>query len=217
MIHAISNTLVFTRLQFFILIMSLFLSACSSTKIIEEWSGPEYKGPALKKILIIGAIKNKSRRHAFEDDFAKLITNGERKGIASYTLLPDLKDADHKEHILKAIKQTGAEAVLIVTTHGLYQQERTTAPSFDYVPGASMGYSYGMYGYYNASHSYIFNPGSTVSDTILRVDTKLFDTASEKMIWSAKTKTVNPESAAQVISEYEHLVISDMKRHGLIK
>jgi len=190
------------------------LSSCSSTKLIEEWHDPEYKGPALEKIFIIGVIKSDSRRREFEEKFSKLITTKNRKAITSYTLLPDLKKSGNKKDVLAAIEKTGADGVMVVTTHGVYQQNRTTAGSIDYIPGTRHG---GMYGYYGMSHSYIYNQGYTVTDTILRVDTKVFNVETEKMIWSGKTKSINPESAKEVIHEYEKLVVRDMERHGIIK
>jgi len=61
-----------------------------------------------------------------------------------------------------------------------------------------------------------FNQDNTVSETILRVDNKLFDVASEKMIWSGKTESLNPKSATKLITEFEQKVIRDMRKNGFI-
>lgn len=200
---------------FLSLTSTLLLNACSSTKLIEEWSDPEYKGPALEKILIIGVIKNDAKRQRFEKEFSDLLTTSDRSAIASYTLLPDLKKSGTKEKVLEIIKQTGADGVMIVTTHGLMNQQRTTPASLDYIPNSGMGY--GMHSYYGASYSTIYNPGFTVSDTLLRVDTKLFSAATEKAIWTGKTESFNPESASEVINELETLLVREMRASGAIK
>jgi len=191
------------------------LTACRSTLLVERWNDPDYSGPALKKILVIGVIKSDERRRAFENEFALLITEGNRKGIASHKLLPNLEKSDNKAQVLAAVEKAGADGVMIVTTHGLINQQRVTRPTFDPVPNA--GRSYGMYGYYNRSHSIIYNPGHTVTDTLLRIDTKLFNVASEKMIWSGKTESFNPTSSAEVIAELEKLVIRDMRSSGVLE
>jgi len=190
-------------------------SACSSTMLVENWSDPAYQGPPLKKILVIGVIKSDAKRHAFEDEFASLMTAGNRKGIASHTLLPNLEKSGNKEQVLAAVEKAGADGVMIVTTHGLINQQRVTPPTFSYSPNAGMGY--GMYGYYNTSHAVTYNPGHTVTDTLLRIDTKLFNVASEKMIWSGKTESFNPTSSREVIGDLERLVIRDMRKSAVIK
>ncbi len=196
----------------FLPLILLSLSACRTTNLVESWVDPTYQAPPLKKILVIGIIKNQKNRYKFEDEFAKLITTESRTGIASYTLLADLEKSGTKENVLKIIEETGADGVMIVTTHGLISMQRTTPGSYDYVGGGN-----GMYGYYNSSYAVIYNQGHTITDTLLRIDTKLFNAASEKIIWSGKTESFNPESAMEVINDLERLVIRDMRKSGVIQ
>ena len=200
-----------------IIAFSFLLSACSSTSLVNRWSDPEYKGPALQKILVIGIIKDDIKRRSFEEEFASLISTPNRSGIASYTLLPDLKSADQKEEILAVVNKVGADGVMIVTLQGVSKEQRDVPPSVDYYPAPGMGMGYGMYGYYGMSHTAVYRPGYTVTDTVVRLDTKLFAVSSEKMIWAGKTESFNPSSSQSVVSELEKLVISDMKKSGMVK
>jgi hypothetical protein len=206
--------------KLFFLPVSIFiafvLSSCSSTSLVNRWSDPEYKGPALQKILVIGIIKDDIKRRSFEQEFANLITANDRTAVASYTLIPDLESADQKEEVLAAVEKVGADGVLVVTLQGVSKEQREVPPSIDYVPTAGFGYG-GMYGYYGMRHTAVYSPGYTVTDTIVRLDTKLFAVSSEKMIWAGKTESFNPSSSQAVISELEKLVITDMKKSGLIK
>ncbi len=199
---------------------SFLLSACSSTSLVNRWSDPEYKGPALQKILVIGIIKDDIKRRSFEEEFSSLITGNGRTGIASYTLLPDLKSADQKEEILAVVDKVGADGVMIVTLQGVSKEQRDVPPSVDYYPapgmGMGMGMGYGMYGYYGMSHTAVYRPGYTVTDTVVRLDTKLFAVSSEKMIWAGKTESFNPSSAQTVVSELAKLLINDMKKSGMV-
>jgi hypothetical protein len=199
-----------------IIFIAFVLSSCSSTSLVNRWSDPEYKGPALQKILVIGIIKDDIKRRSFEQEFANLITANDRTAVASYTLIPDLESADQKEEVLAAVEKVGADGVLVVTLQGVSKEQREVPPSIDYVPTAGFGYG-GMYGYYGMRHTAVYSPGYTVTDTIVRLDTKLFAVSSEKMIWAGKTESFNPSSSQAVISELEKLVITDMKKSGLIK
>ncbi|RDH85927.1 MAG: hypothetical protein DIZ80_00170 [endosymbiont of Galathealinum brachiosum] len=194
---------------------SILLNACSTTHYIENWNDPDYKGPALSKILVIGVINKEENRRKFEDEFSELLTTQNRTGITSYSLIPDLKNNGNKETVLDVVEKVGADGVLIVTTHGLIQKDRVTAGSVDYIP--NMGRNYGMYGYYNLSHSFVYTQGNTVTDSLLKIDTKLYNVSTEKMIWSAKTESFNPTSTEEIIAELENLVVSDMEASNMIK
>lgn len=194
---------------------SILLNACSTTQFVENWNDPDYRGPALSKILVIGVINREDNRRKFEDEFSKLLTTETRTGVSSYSLIPDLKKSGNKEDILDVVEKAQADGVLIVTTHGVSQQDRVTAGSIDYIP--NMGRGYGMYGYYNRSHSFVYTQGNSVTDSVLRIDTKLYNASTEKLIWSAKTESFNPTSSDKIINELENLVVRDMKASGVIK
>jgi len=194
-----------------------FITGCSTTSLVNRWNDPKYTGPALQKILVIGVIKDDIQRRSFEEEFSTLITGNSRVGIASYTLMPDLQSADQKEEVLAVVDKVGADGVMIVTLQGVSKEQRDVPPSVNYMPSAGFGYGMGMYGYYGMSHSTVYTPGYTVTDTIVRLDTKLFAVSTEKMIWAGKTESFNPSSAQTVISELATLVTSDMKKSGMIK
>jgi len=195
------------------IVLSFLLGACSSTKLVQRWNDPEYKGPKLKKILVIGIIKKDVLRRSFEEDFSSLITNSDRTGIASYTLLPSLKDADSKQDVLAAVKKTGADGVLVVTLVKVTKERQDVAPSVDYHPVNS----YDMHGYYGASYTRVYRPGHTVTNTIVSLEVKMFNAASEKMIWAGNTESFNAASSSVIINELEKLVISDMQSSGIVK
>jgi len=196
-------------------VISTLMSACSTTHYVENWKAQDYEGPALRKILVIGVINGEDNRRKFEDQFTKLITSNEITGISSYTLIANLEKHGNKENVLAAVEKTNADGVLIVTTHGVSGQDRVTRGSVDYIPNMRSGY--GMFGYYNRSHSFIYTQGNTVTDSVLRIDTKLYNANTEEMIWSAKTESFNPTSSETIIMELEALVVDDMRASGMIK
>ncbi len=198
-----------------LLLFSYLLTACSTTSIVNRWSEPDYKGPVLKNILVIGIIKDDIKRRSFEQEFVSLITTADRSAVASYTVLPDLESADKEEEVLAAVEKTGADGVLVVTLQGVSKEKRDVPPSIDYVP--TIGFGYGMYGYYGASHAAVYRPGYTVTDTVVRLDTKLFSAATKKMIWAGKTESFNPASAQIIVSELAKLLMTDMKKSGMVK
>ena len=198
-----------------LIMLSFLLAGCSSTSLVNRWNDPEFKGPPLQKILVIGIIKDDIKRRSFEQEFSKLISGTGLTGIASYTLLPDLKSADEKSEVLAVVEKVGADGVMVVTLQGVSKEERDVPPSVNYAP--TMGRGNSMYSYYGMRHTTVYNPGYTVTDTVVRMDTKLFAVSTEKMIWAGKTESFNASSSAAIVSELEKLVISDMKKSGVVK
>jgi hypothetical protein len=195
--------------------ISILLSACSSTSLTSRWNDPNYGGPAFTNIMVIGIFKDETRRRHFETEFARLMTSQERTGLTSFNDIPELKEADEKEELIAVVNKAGADAVLIVTFEGVTKEQREVPPSIDYVP--TMGIGYGMYGYYGMGHTAVYRPGYTVTDKVVRLDIKLFDTASEKLIWAGKSESFNPSSSQAIINELAKLVIDDMKKSGILK
>ncbi|HED16193.1 MAG TPA: hypothetical protein ENI64_05175 [Gammaproteobacteria bacterium] len=200
-----------------IIVFSLLLSACSPTtsNVVKRWNDPDYQGPALKKILVIGIVKDNAKRQSFEKNFSSMITTSNRSGIASYTVIPNLNKTGKKQQILAAVGKTGADGVLMVTLLRVSKAESDDPATYTFLPTA--GYGYGMYDYYDRSHSLIYNQGNTRTNTRVSLATKLFSVATEKMIWSATTESFNPSSAGTVTSELEKMVISDMQKSGMLK
>jgi len=198
-----------------IIVFSLLLSACSpnTSSVVKRWNDPNYQGPALKKILVIGIVKDNAKRQSFEKSFSRLISTSNRSGIASYTVMANLESTNKKEQVLAAVRKTGTDGVLIVTLLRVSKVETDDPATYSYYPTGG----YGLHDSYGRSHSRVYNPGYTRTNTRVYLSTKLFSVATEKMIWSGTTESFNPSSSSVVITELEKLVISDMQKSGMLK
>jgi hypothetical protein len=154
-------------------------------------------------------------RRAFEDQFAEQLAGPTRSAIPSYQLMPEIRSVDDRDEIAAIVEQAGADSVIIATLKGVSKEERVVPPSVDYVP--SIGFGYGMYGYYGMSHQAVYRPGYTTIDTVVHLETRVFAASSEEMVWAGNTKSFNPESAQKVVGEVASLVIGDMQKSGLLK
>jgi hypothetical protein len=59
----------------------------------------------------------------------------------------------------------------------------------------SFGYGYGYYGYYGRAYDTIYTPGYITEDTIVKLETTVYDSKTEKMVWAGGTRSFNPSSA----------------------
>lgn len=201
--------------SFLLLLLGLaIVSGCSSTKLVESWSAPGDEIKPIKKILVLALMHDDLHRRVYEDVFSKQITKDGVIGIPGYTVMPNRKDYDEEHEIRAAVKKTGVDAALLTRLVAVEKQERYTPPSYHYSP--SFGYGNGLYDYYGMSYGAMYTPGYTTVDTVVSLETSVFSTATEKMIWAGSTRSFNPSSANSVITKNVELIIADMKKSGLI-
>lgn len=70
----------------------------------------------------------------------------------------------------------------------------------------------------SSNHAFDFAHGGAYrTHTFVNLETNLYDAKTEKLIWSGKSETWNPESDAKLLDEVIKAVIKDLKRKGVIK
>jgi hypothetical protein len=205
-----------------VVLVLLSIVACSSTTLVSRWSDVHYKGPQFSNVLVIGIINDDIKRRYYEDEMVKIIRAKGGQAVTSYNFIHDLGTVDDKSKIIAIVKQTGVDSVLITSLEGVDKEQRVVPARVDYVP--AMGYSgyrgygrSGYYGYYRSSYQAVYHPAYAVTDTIVRLETRLYEAVTEEMVWAGVTKSENPDSIDEIIKETADVIGSDMRQHGLIK
>ncbi len=211
LIHPKVSTIALIR--FGIVLALLGISACSSTKLVSRWHDTHYSGPQFKNVLVVGIMKDDIKRRYFEDELVKIIHNNGGQAVTSYTLIPDLASIDDKAKMINLVKRIGVDSVVITSLKSIDRQQRTVPAQVDYIPTMGRGY----YGYYRSSYQAIYQPAYTTTDTIVRLETRVYSTATEAMVWAGTTESLNPDSADSIIIETADVIRSDMKENGLIR
>jgi hypothetical protein len=194
-------------------LICLLFSGCSTTKLVTSWSDPNFNELPIQKVLIVGVMKNDLNRRTYELQFAEQLGKEGITGIAAHLVISDSSKYT-EENIRSAVKQVGADAALIARLASVEKKERYVPPTYEYEP--VFGYGPGFYSYYGMSHRYISTPGYTTTDTIVKLETVVFSTRAENMIWAGATRSFNPTSATSVIKENAQIIIKDMKESGLL-
>jgi len=204
-------------IRFAFLLPILVLTACAgSTSLVERWSDETLVDELnLKKVLVLGIFQDEIQRRAFESAFVDQVNKDGHAAVAGYTLMPEEQDYDEKSDIEAAVKQVGADAVLITSLKSAGKQQRYVPPSVDYIPSMGMGYGYGAY--YGAAYQAVYRPGYTVTDTIVQLETRVYSVATEKLVWAGNTQSVNSASSEVISEELVKLVTDDMRKSGLIE
>ena len=199
------------------------LAACSKTKtsIPQSYRNPGYEQTVFKKLMVIGVAENQESRQAFEDAFVKAI--GEQGGVAqgSWGVLPQSEQLTEEE-IRAAIEAGNFDGVLITRVLSVDKDQEYVEPkaynnprtTYYAVGGGLYGYNY--YGFYGTTYARVHEPGYFETSTTLRLETNLYSVATDGLVWTGQSKTVDPESIADARASMTAAVAKKLKDEKLI-
>jgi hypothetical protein len=181
------------------------ISNCA-TGPIAEWQDESFSGP-IDNILVIGASDQQTNRRLFEDTFVGELAARNVKAISSYRLMP-IDQVVSRESVEAAIEGQKVDLVLVTRLLGVEQVQAYRPPShYPYYRNYSSYYSHGR------QYS---GPAYYESYKVLTLESNLYDTASQQLVWSMQSENFDPSTPAQVIEEQIGLTIDILVERGLI-
>jgi len=197
-----------------LIILTMSLSACSSTTMKSTWKVPDSQPLHFQKgdtVIALIISPNEGVRRPAEDALAKELTSrGNIKGVPAYTIIPtaDLRnETQAKAHI----EGSGASGVVVMRV--VEKSQKVTAPSPVYIGPRHRSF-YG--GYYGAGWGAAYGPGYLQTDTIYSIETRLYDLKQGKLVWVGQSDTYNPSNVESVIKEIVDEAVKELVKQGLI-
>ncbi len=191
-------------------ILLLLCSACSKTKITDSWKDPAYSGGPMTSVLVIAVAKDKIARRAYEEN---LVMTLEQNGVKAYSSYRQSSDEPvTREDIMGMVKKLGVKYVLITTLIGVDKEKKYHPPQTYVTPRTGLGY----YGYYYRAYDVVHEPGYYTTNVKVSLETTVYQVETEKPVWMARSQTMNPDSASEVVKSVISELVSAMKKDGLI-
>lgn len=197
---------------FCILIMLAMGFGCASepkfTKLTGVWKfDPSYTiRPG--KILVVGKVFDEDNRIPFEDFLTKELKIKNVSAFASYRPIPSGEDIV-KEKVKTAARVMGIKSVLVTRVVSVDQKDVTVKDQVSYDLYATTMHGAVMMG------PYLEEPYEKTI-TIAQIETGLFDVESEKLIWSARSRVLDPESIDATIRDYSLAILKQLSVDKLI-
>jgi hypothetical protein len=191
---------------------TLLAGCATSTQLSADWKDQNFTRVPLTGIMVIGVARDMSVRQRYELEVVSQLEDRGVRSVASHLVLP--VDAEPtRETIKAAIDSNGLDSVLITEL----VEVRTDA---ELVPGqtevVAQQYYSSMYNYYYTVNEEIKTPDTVKEHEIAVLENRVFDAASEQMIWSAITETKDPRGDGSAAKEIGKVLIDSLARHGLI-
>lgn len=189
----------------------LLISACATTHLTSAWKDPAYQKQP-RKIMVIGIAKKPINKRIFEDEFVRQLSARGIAAVASYSVMPDKKQ-DDRTVITAKMREQGADAVLISRLVSK-KTVQTYVPGSVYYPPANYGTWHDYYGYGSQA---VYTPGYVAEDEYAVMETNLYDSSNNRLIWSATSETELLGSDQNQIKSYIGVMVNDMADKKLLK
>lgn len=191
------------------LLSCVAMAACDTTSIKDTWKDPQYSGPPLRNVLVLGVSKSAANRRVFEDGFTRALREAGLTALPSYPLLPDDGEIPH-DRIKRAVAQAGVDAVLVTRVLRVDRNIQTSPASMGV--GIGVGRGFGRYhGGYSGYYGSAWNAMDVYEYEVSTIESTLWDVKSDKVVWSGTSEASEPKDVAQLTASLAKTLIAKMQ------
>jgi hypothetical protein len=204
---------------FTVIAAAVMLSSCATTEVTAVWKDQSYKSMP-HKVLVYGVLKKVANRRIIEDEFVSHLESRGVKAVAGYTVFPG-EELVTKEILAEKLKTLGFDTLLLTQLTGTKTEQVQVPGTVTYqaaMPGMyqPLPYHNTWPGYYNSGYTSVYTPGYTAEEQYVMAQANLYDVATEKLIWTASTKTRMVEPDQKMIKTYVAVIMDAMRKQKVV-
>ncbi|MDD0811759.1 hypothetical protein PSQ20_15500 [Curvibacter sp. RS43] len=184
------------------------LSACSSTKLDNQWSDPRFTSQPLRHVLVFSRSKDIGVARSVEQDIAARLS-GVTRATPAYEIFNDTDLTTLPKATIQATLQKHQIDGLVMT--GV---SRTTYTE-KYVPPEYAG-GFWSDGWGGGWSDTLVTPGYNYTSTSTYVQGALYAVADGQLVWSAQTKTTDPSSLEDVRKDIIKLIVGNLMKSQVL-
>lgn len=185
-----------------LLIAVLFIiGACSTTQFSSVWKDEAYERGPLKKMLIIFVIEQGHLKTVFEDELARQLEESGTFAVPGHSVFPEGVTLD-KDMIDAKITELGMDSVLIARLLDVH--DAGVRDTYPYVSESN------YFGYYMICCQTVSLGYNAL------IETKVFDTGNDLLIWEALSETVIERTSESIIRSYVPVIIKGLRDNNLL-
>jgi hypothetical protein len=182
----------------------LLLIACSTTtaSIEQSWRSPTAPSGELTNVVTMVDNKSPSIRRTAEDQLAAQLQRRGIRAVPAYAVIPDDQIGD-RDRTIANLRNQGFDGIVSMRFIGAHQKLVTYPSLYDYWgPGWGYGYYYGGYDVY--------------PETIVRISVSAYSLPSNNLVWSAVSRSVDPDSLNQLIGDTTAVAARELQKQQVI-
>ncbi len=196
----------------------LIISCAPVTKITGSWKNPKQPKGDIKTVFIVALTGKAISKPTLESRMARTLNKEKLNTIKSVDEFAPgfLKDSIPKDVLMTKIKKQAHEAILTISLLKKKTKSHYVKGGYEYNP-MTYGYYDNFYGYYTFLSPYIYDPGYYEKEEIYYIETNLYDSQSESLIWSAQSETDTYTGISSFSKKFSKAIANKMKEDGVIK
>ena len=192
------------------LVPIVFSAACGTTggtKLVSTWKDPQATKLDCDKTLVLFASKSATMRAVVEDKIVSRIRNG----VAARSVL-DTPTSRNPTKLRERVAADGYDCAIVVRFVGVETEAQYTPGRVYNVP---VGYS-NFYNYYGIAWTAMYTPSDVSEKRTLVLDTNVYDVTADKLVWAARSRSVNFDQSEHVVDDLVDQAAAQMRRDGII-
>lgn len=182
------------------------LCGCGSTQVESTWSAPETTQINFKKLLVVMITPDGATRRQAEDAICEQLKGIDT--IPSYTRFPDNEALKNGTVVRKTLEKLDIDGAIIVRLVSKNTEITSTAG-----PAGPYRTFWGAHGAWGWGGAWA---GDIQADTVIGMETNIYEMQGSKLVWSAVTKTTDPTNITFLIKDAGAALREEMKKQGLI-
>lgn len=190
----------------------LFVLISADIKFLSTWKSPDAANISFvgKKVATLVISDDDDLRVSGEEALARELEARGITAVASYRIVPkpELASAERAKPWFEKAAVEGVVAVRPISK----DQVR------EYTPATwTTSYYSSFWNYYGYGWGAYYSPGRNRVDTVVILETLLFNMSSNGLVWASVTETTNPKDLQPFISDLARATIKEMQKQGLAK
>ncbi|MGY4384974.1 hypothetical protein ACVWYN_002010 [Pedobacter sp. UYP24] len=187
--------------------------SCSNTKLVSSFVAPQATIKKNNKLLVIAMMGDKDKK--LRENMEKIMVQTLRaQGIDAGSSIAQFgvdafANMDEKT-LLQKLKDHNFDGTFTIA---LLDKTKETNYRPGYIGLAPNPYRF--WGYYHNMYARVYRPGYYTDKNQFILEGSVFNLNSDQLLYSAQTKTVDPDSPQQLASIFTKTVLADMARKGI--
>jgi hypothetical protein len=189
-----------------LLALTLACATGGTPDLETSFRDPSIRTFHFRRLLVTYATNDEEMRHRIEDKLASRLPNA----FASYRAAPDLNTRD--QPAAKAfLREKLFDGAVVRRVVGV--KDRST-----YVPlsPAYTGHP-SFYAYWGSSWGMVQRPGYVLNDRVVSVETAVYSIKEDRLVWAARTKTLNATTPSKLVDETVDAVVNALRGQQLVQ
>lgn len=189
------------------------LSACGSkSTLLSNWQEPSSRGTAYSSFVVIAVHNNRMIREAYEMEMVEALAARGARVITGTSVLP-ADDPLNRDAVQAILKEQNIEAAVVTRLISADTQEYFMPES---AATSATAYYNTFWGFYSSSYTMINEPGFMGSETIVNLESNLYEVAEGTLVWTGVVETLNPDDAMEAVRSQVKTVTERFEKLGLV-